>query len=372
MKQARVNVLLFSAILVMTVLPLFAALYFVDQALETSLNLGFNSQIVDALETDSRNLKTLGRLDGERQKQYRDEFERIENLKAVYNSPEIIEKGIRRSLTIYFSLGVAAALFMSVATAALLGRRISHSFRAAFDELAKQRDRVRYLEEISSWQEFAKILAHEIKNPLTPIKMLVTSLADSYREQAPEKFAAQLARMQTMVDEELAHLNDTVNKFSDFAKIPSVRLIEADISMLLAQHVKAISATLDRARVSLVDSGGGNSPRAKIDSTLFRQVLTNILRNGIEANPGRSVNFTVTATGVVDTIQITIENDGVPVPADMAPRIFDPYITAKAGNDNMGLGLAIARKIVIEHGGDIVHEERSGRPAFVITLPRLA
>ena len=71
-----------------------------------------------------------------------------------------------------------------------------------------------------------------------------------------------------------------------------------------------------------------------------------------------------------EQIRISIANDGVTVPGDIAPRIFDPYVSTKIGGDNMGLGLAIVRKIVIEHGGDIHYEQRRGSPAFVITLPR--
>ena len=62
---------------------------------------------------------------------------------------------------------------------------------------------------------------------------------------------------------------------------------------------------------------------------------------------------------------------GVPVPAELASRIFDPYVSSKTGNNNMGLGLAIVKKIIIEHGGDIAYVEKAGQPAFVITLPRV-
>jgi nitrogen-specific signal transduction histidine kinase len=67
-----------------------------------------------------------------------------------------------------------------------------------------------------------------------------------------------------------------------------------------------------------------------------------------------------------------LANDGVPIPADLAPRIFDPYVSSKTGKNNMGLGLAIVKKIIIEHGGDIIYRETAGRPAFLIAMPRVA
>jgi signal transduction histidine kinase len=372
MMQKRVNALLFVAILVLAVLPMAAAFYFVDKALETSLNLGFNSQIIAALDADSKNLKTLGRLDASRQSEYHEEFQKVENLKSVYDSPQIIKRGLHHALIIYFAIGVAAALLLSVWAAALLSRRISRSFRSAFDELAKHREKVRYLEEISSWQEFAKILAHEIKNPLTPIEVLVTSLLKSYRNQPTQVFEEQLAKTQVMISEELAHLNDTVDKFSDFAKLPAIRPVVTDLSTLLAQQLAAIGTAFPAAKISIDAVQSAGALQAKIDPTLFRRALTNIVRNGLDANTGSDVHFTVTATDTVGGLQIVIANNGVPIPKDLAMRIFDPYITSKAGKDNMGLGLAIVRKILLEHGGDIAHAEQSGHPAFVIILPRVA
>jgi signal transduction histidine kinase len=109
---------------------------------------------------------------------------------------------------------------------------------------------------------------------------------------------------------------------------------------------------------------------AKIDSTLFRQVLGNLVRNGVEANPARDVRFTVSIEDHERQVQVSVMNDGDPVPADIVPHIFDPYFSTHAHKDNMGLGLAIVKKIIIEHGGDIRYQERDGHPQFVITLPR--
>jgi signal transduction histidine kinase len=104
--------------------------------------------------------------------------------------------------------------------------------------------------------------------------------------------------------------------------------------------------------------------------TLFRQVLSNLIRNGIEANPGKRVRFTMTLEqGAITTVRVA--NDGIPVSPEISARMFDPYVSTKAGSDNMGLGLAIVKKIVLEHGGDIRYEVRDGHPEFTITLPGL-
>jgi signal transduction histidine kinase len=106
----------------------------------------------------------------------------------------------------------------------------------------------------------------------------------------------------------------------------------------------------------------------RLDTTLFRQVLINIIRNGTEANPARRVHFTFTIMDGAD-VSLRIANDGVPVPHEIIERMFDPYVSTKSGKENMGLGLAIVKKIVLEHGGDIYYEQSEGHPSFVLVLP---
>jgi len=369
MSDRNVKLLLFLTILVVSALPLFAALYFLDRSLQTSLNLGFNPQVALALENSSRNLLQLKTLDPQRQAEYREQFAVIEGLRQVYASPELVRRSILDSLRIYFALGLVASILFSVLVAALLGRRIARAYTQTFEDLLAQREKVRYLQEISSWQELAKMLAHEIKNPLTPIEVLVSSLRKAHQQLAREEFGARLARTEAMIGEELQHLQRTVNKFSDFARLPTVQPQPVDLAEVLATQLKAVAAMFPAANVALtVDAG--EDLRTRLDTTLFRQVLVNIVRNGVEANPGREVRFRVSANLREAAIELILRNDGVPVPDELVTRLFDPYISGKDSKDNMGLGLAIVRKVVIDHGGDIRYECRQGQPAFVVDLPR--
>jgi signal transduction histidine kinase len=370
MSDTKVRVLLLSTIIVMTILPLVTASYFLNHALQTSLNLGFNPQIAQALEIGSRNLKTLKSLDPTRQSQYREEFETTENLQHVYSQSTWVKDSILGSLEIYFGLGVAIAVMLSVIVATLLARNISRSYRVTFNELLAQREKVRYMEEMSSWQELARVLAHEIKNPLTPIEVLVTSLSKSYLSKTRDEFRVQLTQTQAMIGEELEHLKQTVSRFSDFAKLPQVQLVEANLAQVIAQHLPAIAASFDTVEIQLQASSSADGLHASIDTALFRNVLMNIVRNAVEANPGRRVIFQLNVTSTEKWIAVTLANDGDPVPTNLAARIFDPYVSGKSSKDNMGLGLAIVRKIILEHGGDITYAENQGHPRFTIALPR--
>jgi nitrogen fixation/metabolism regulation signal transduction histidine kinase len=231
---------------------------------------------------------------------------------------------------------------------------------------------VRYLEQMSSWQELARILAHEIKNPLTPIEVMVSTLSRAHAEKTPEQFHEQLAAAQTMIAEEISHLKTTVSRFSNFARLPPAQLTVEDPVQVVRGHLGALSATFERAELRLRAADCPVDLRARIDSTLFRQVLMNIVANGVEANPRRRVSFDITIQCDPASLRVSISNNGVPVPADIAGQMFDPYISGKAGKDNVGLGLAIVKKIVIEHGGEIGYAEVGGRPCFLITLARVA
>jgi signal transduction histidine kinase len=371
MTNGRIPLLLFFTILVMTALPMTAAFSFLDDALQTSLNLGFNSQVVRALEIGSHNLKTLKDLDPDNREGYRQQFNEIENLRHIYSNPGMVKRSILDSLKIYFGLGLVAAAGLSVLVAVILSRRIARTYNVTFDELTKHREKVRYLEEMASWQELAKVLAHEIKNPLTPIEVLITSLTRSYVSKSADEFREQLSRTEAMINEEIAHLKSTVNKFSEFAKIPQVQLVEKNLFDVLQLHVSAMEATFESARFELEVADSPSLLQVRIDTTLFRQVMLNIARNAVEASPGRVVRFRVRVAAMNGHIQLSLSNDGEPVPAEIAPRIFDPYISGKKGRDNMGLGLAIVKMIVIEHGGEIMYLEEHGEPTFRISLPRV-
>jgi nitrogen fixation/metabolism regulation signal transduction histidine kinase len=363
---------LFLAILVMAVVPLCAAFYLLDHAVQTSLSLGFNGSIAQALETSSHNLKTLKRLDPLQQNRYREEFEAVERLQQVYADPRLLEANVLDSLRIFFGLGLVAAVLLSMLLAVLLSRRIARLYEKTFDELIRHRQRVRYLEEMASWQDLARMLAHEIKNPLTPIEVLVTSLSKAYNSHSKQEFRELLDQAQGMIIEELGYLKNTVNKFGEFARLPAAHLVEEDVSGVVAKIVRSVSAAFDTADLQVSEEPAPLRARARIDSALLRQVVTNIVRNGVEANPDRRVRFGVRLVALEDSITLTIDNDGVPVPAELEGRMFDPYVSGKSNKENMGLGLSIVKKVVLEHGGEIAYGEVEGRPAFTITLPRVA
>lgn len=372
MDNGGIRAPLFLTILVMAVVPLCAAFYLLDRAVATSLDLGFNGSVIRALQDSSHDLKTLKRLDPQQQERYRDEFEVVERLQRVYSDPGTLKSEVLDSLRIYFGLGLVAAVLLSMLLAMVLSRRIARLYKKTFAELIRHRQKVRYLEEMASWQDLARMLAHEIKNPLTPIEVLVTSLSKAYSSQSESEFRNLLEQAQTMIVEEIGYLKNTVNKFGEFARLPTAQLVEEDVSSVVAKIVKIAAANFETADLRVSERPSPLRARARIDTALFRQVLTNIVRNGVEANPAQRVGFDVHIVATEDSLVFSIANDGKPVPDDLVGRMFEPYVSGKSNKENMGLGLAIVKKIVIEHGGEIAYREEDGRPTFTIVLPRVS
>ncbi len=230
--------------------------------------------MVRALDRASDNLRALGKLDADNRGSYRAQFEELQDLRHVYENPKLIRTSLEGSIKIYFGLGFIGAVLLAVVAASLLSRRIARSYRLTYEELTRQREKVRYLQEMSSWQELARMLAHEIKNPLTPIEVLVSSLSRSYLQKESPNSGSSWHKTQRMIGEELDHLKNTVNRFGEFARLPQVDAIEQQ-------------------------RGGraGTSPRSAGDDHGGRRDSIFQSRHGVRASPGR---FHSVASGTLE------------------------------------------------------------------------
>jgi nitrogen fixation/metabolism regulation signal transduction histidine kinase len=262
---------------------------------------------------------------------------------------------------------------------------LARVFNRMLNEMQQSRARIEYLQRIGAWQEMAQRLAHEIKNPLTPIQLAVQECHRKYGDADP-KFRALLDTTLEIVEEEVGTLRRLVGNFSDFARLPQVELTESDLRDFLREckeqlvHLEdeASAEALDSSNVSIEWDVPEKALRAAIDRQMLRRVLVNLVRNGAQAirdaraprgDDDAIGHVTVSARGEDDGAAIVVEDDGPGVPEEMRERIFEPYFTTK--KDGTGLGLAIVKKIVVEHGGSIEASSsaRLGGAAFVVRLP---
>jgi signal transduction histidine kinase len=248
-------------------------------------------------------------------------------------------------------------------------RMITGQFNAMADEVEANRQRSLFLEKIASWQIIARKLAHEIKNPLTPIQMMVSQLKRRYKGDDAE-FGKLLEEAQTIITEEVAGLRRMVDTFSNFARLPQPEPRQADV-VSLARH----AVELEKARFPDHElTFHSDSPRAEayIDEDLVRQVLINLIKNAGEACGDQPSKIAVKVGGTASEIAITVTDNGPGIPSELLERIFEAYFTTKHTGPapGMGLGLAVCRKIIMDHGGRIAVKSKPGETMFTIRLPR--
>lgn len=256
---------------------------------------------------------------------------------------------------------------------------LTRAFNAMVRDIRESRGRIEYLQRIGAWQELARRLAHEIKNPLTPIQLAVQEVHEAYRGE-DASYRRKLEEARAIVEEEVATLRRLVGEFSAFAKLPQVELSPADLGDFLADVERSVSAIPgDEAHLSdgvaevEVRTEPAEDPLpVRIDSMMLKRCVDNLVRNAVQAvrrshsEGGGLVVVTARRDGARAVLEV--RDDGPGIPPESRQRVFDPYYTTRP--DGTGLGLAIVKKIVLEHRGEIECDEApEGGAAFRIRLP---
>ena len=223
----------------------------------------------------------------------------------------------------------------------------------------------------AAWGEVARRLAHEIKNPLTPIQLSAERMRRKYLHTMPEEDAQVLDRATHTIVQQVEAMKEMVNAFSDYARAPDMDFSLFDIDKLVHEIVDLYRA--QKSGVEIVLTTDPTMPMIEADMGRVRQMLHNLIRNAIEALEGRSdgrIDVHVSAAEIddVEIIQIKVEDNGPGFNMSSVNQIFDPYVTTKP--KGTGLGLAIVKKLVEEHVGSIRAKNRKDGGAMIsIRLP---
>ena len=246
---------------------------------------------------------------------------------------------------------------------------IAEQFNAMARDIETTRQKTLYLEKVASWQVIARKLAHEIKNPLTPIQMMVSQLARSYKGE-DTKFREILEKAQNIITEEVTSLRYMVDHFSNFARLPEPNQSPADLIPIISNTLDLQSAAHPQHK--FVFEPGTKKAVAYIDEKLIRQVLLNLTKNAAQACGSKPSKITVIIEEKSHNYYIYVQDDGPGIPEDIKSRIFEAYFTTNhtGPSPGMGLGLAICLKIVLDHGGEISVESKPGSTSFRLTLPK--
>ncbi len=224
----------------------------------------------------------------------------------------------------------------------------------------------------AAWSEMARRLAHEIKNPLTPIQLAAERLRHKYLPGMESTQSDTMDRMTNTIIQQVDTMKDMVNSFSDYARAPEFNPDKLDIKKLL-QEVIDLFSTMDYGNKVEIEIEQ-NLPDIYGDEKKLRQVFNNLLRNAVDANASDEDNYLHITAGLIskndqDMIEIRIIDRGPGIDSSIVNSLFEPYITTK--QKGTGLGLPIVKKIIDEHNGVVWLEnnENGNGATAVIRLP---
>jgi signal transduction histidine kinase len=214
---------------------------------------------------------------------------------------------------------------------------------------------------LEAWGEMARQVAHEIKNPLTPIQLTAEHLravAERGDPQLPQVVESAVDNILRQV----VTLRETSKEFGDYASLRQVQRKPLDLKRLLEEIASSYAASGERGIAFRADIAPSTPEEFSGDARLLRGAISNLIENAFQAAPGGTVRLG--SYSVDSKVVVSIEDSGPGVPPELLPKIFDPYFSTKSSGT--GLGLAIARKAIEEHGGR-VHAENLN-PGFRISI----
>ncbi|WP_127478721.1 sensor histidine kinase [Sulfurivermis fontis] len=222
----------------------------------------------------------------------------------------------------------------------------------------------------AAWGEVARRLAHEIKNPLTPIQLSAERLRHKYLATMPGADAEVLDRATHTIVQQVEAMKEMVKAFSDYARPPQIRLEMVGMNRIVNEVVELYRT--EQRPIGFDLQLDPRTPTIEADAGRLRQVLHNLIKNALEACGPAGAHIRITTRCAQETgcryVELSVCDDGPGIPEEMLANLFEPYVTSKP--KGTGLGLAIVKKIVEEHGGMIwVENMPEGGACIMIRLP---
>lgn len=245
-------------------------------------------------------------------------------------------------------------------------RILVDAFNRMASDLKMQREKLLQAERMAAWRDVARRIAHEIKNPLTPIELSVYRLERNMNREN-QRYVEVFEKCASAIRGQVAVLRDMASTFSEFARMPEPTLEPLDVNGIVEEVLTLYGRGAEGVRVT--GELARHLPQVMGDQDQLRRLLTNLVKNAIEAMPGGGTlraRTSVDGGGVV----IEVRDEGVGMSPETQQRVFEPYFTMKEGGT--GLGMAMVRHIVEAHGGEISILSEEGRGTQVrVWLPAM-
>ncbi|MEM9103657.1 MAG: ATP-binding protein [Pseudomonadota bacterium] len=370
MKTKTINLYLFCSVFVLSIIPLISSLTLVHEILGGTLSLESDRDVIKLMRSYQKHLKRLKDLDPENELIYKDSFHQAQTYLLLNEDNEATLHAFYHTYFYYFVVLFGLVLFLTMLFAAWLSRKVSYSYHSLFKKELAKSQRLEELSRFDDWKITAQKIAHEIKNPLTPIYMIAGNLPVLYKKQSPEKFEQSLIDTKNTICQEIERLKKMIQHFSSFSKLPDIQPANTELVEYFGDYFERHSGFWPNLKIHLTSNFTENKCYLLIDTFLFNLCLMNLLNNAQEANPNQTVDVEIERlSNESDSIEIGIKNNGKPIPKEQCDEIFKMHFSTKAAGNNMGLGLPIVKKILLDHGGNISCIPDTHGVTFIIKLP---
>jgi len=243
---------------------------------------------------------------------------------------------------------------------------LAKNFNTMAEKLSVATRQIKRMERLEAWKEMAKRLAHEIKNPLTPIKLSAERLLYAYTMN-PDGFEEVLDKTSHIIIDETRRLENLVNQFSQFARLPDPSLGIHDFKKTVTEVYHFFKNAYVHVDLSLEVVESDRGWEISYDQDQMKQVVINLVKNACEAASPEKPRVSVRLERKENSVLLVVSDNGSGIPPDIQDKIFEPYFTTK--KDGTGLGLAIVERLVTEHQGYIWFESSSQGTHFFVELP---
>lgn len=363
---------------------------------------GIHPEVLTALETSLDDQKALARLEPQAEAEYRNRFEGVQTLLQrlrilEHNRAELVER-YQHLLLLAFLGSVALIIAWQAALKRRQERRLAHLQDALTDlaggrtdiqlgerqsdtigriaamvertsrVMARDQRRLKTLENLSAWQEAARRHAHEMRTPLTGARLEISRL-DGLLEKEILEQGDTIRQAARSAHQEIERLGRFAQEFTSFARLPRPSLNPSDLGTLLQEFTATYEEAWSNLHLVFEPPEGGGFA-ARVDRDLLRQVLVNLCDNSALALGGERGTVSLRLHSEERRLLLDVSDDGPGIADGIRPRLFEPYTTSRGIGEGMGLGLAISKKILLDHGGDLELQSTStAGTTFRLTLP---
>ena len=337
-------------------MPLAIVQYFLQkESIELVLEIASKTTPTSILDRQMQLLKQISKIDTKNVDQYKKEFESVVEIKIAKEELSTVKVQLIKNLLRQTLHNIICVLMIFLVLTFIVSKQIVVIFKKVLDQLQAQSNRLERLNSIEKWQKLVRVLVHELRAPVTPIKLVSTDIEYKYRTLPSHVFKEYLREGASLIQNEVASIEKLLESFTLFAKLPEIKKQPVRICDFLEMFIKNYANyNHGQAEISLI-LGKVVQEEILVDPEALKHLFFNLLKNASESNKNNNIKIFINLNQNEKKTWIRFKNTGKEIPKEVSDKLFELYFSTKKQMEslNFGMGLTISKKIALDHGGDL-------------------